>query len=287
MQQKQKKSVEIPSIYRKIGKFLQFFSNKLAGNYAVWLFFTPLKFKIPSRERFMDENSEQFLLEVPEIKKKINIYRYGKGEKRILLTHGWSGRGTQLFTMADFFVSKGYEVISFDAPAHGKSPGNKTYMKEFVSCILEIEKHFDFQGIIGHSLGAMSVINAVRLGFKTPYLVAISGGDMVTDIIDDFIEKMGMNTYVWQYIHNHLDKKLKESIDEYSTSIAVKKIKQPILIIHDTQDIDVPVHSAYNIHKNANNAEILITEGLGHRRILADNQVIEAIYQFIKKHEEK
>lgn len=284
---KQKVTIEIPKIYRIVGKILQLISNRLASEYALWLFFTPLKFPMPKREYAMDKNSQQFQLKVPSIGKKINVYRYGNGEKRILLVHGWSGRGTQLFTMADFLVSKGYQVISFDAPAHGKSEGKKTYMKEFVLSVLELQKHFSFHGIIGHSLGAMSVINATRLGFKTPYVVAISGGNLVTDIIDDFIDKMQMNRKVWQYIHNYLDKILEEDINEYSIEQAVKKVKQPLLIIHDTDDIDVPVKCAYDIHNQSNTSEIFITEGLGHRRILADNSVIHRVYEFIIKNENK
>lgn len=284
--QNKKITIEIPKIYRIIGKTLQFISNKLASRYAIWLFFKPLRFPMPKREQPMNQNSEQFDLFIPFIGKKIRMYRYGEGTKRILLVHGWSGRGTQLFTLADYLVSQNYQVISFDAPAHGKSEGNKTYMKEFVECIREIQTQLgEFDGVIGHSLGAMSVINAVRLGFKTPYLVCIAGGDLVKDIIDDFINKMQMNQIVWNSVHTYLQQKLKESTEEYSASIAVKNIHQPILIIHDTEDIDVPVAAAHNIHKHAPNSELLITEGLGHRRILADKAVIDRIGVFISKHQ--
>lgn len=278
---KKRKSVEIPKIFVIVGQILQFISNKLASKYALWLFFKPLRFRMPQREEKMDQESQQYSLEVPSIGKEINVYRYKSGEKRLLLVHGWSGRGTQLVTMADFFAEKGYEIISFDAPAHGKSKGNKTYMKEFVMSILEIGKHYQFDAIIGHSLGAMSVINAVRLGFQTNKIVAIAGGDLVTDIIDDFTQKMGFNQKVWQRIHDYLNEILKESINEFSVSVAVKKIDQPILIIHDTDDIDVDVKCAYNIHKNAKNAELLITNGLGHRKILADESVIKKIDSFL------
>lgn len=284
--QNKKITIEIPKIYRIIGKILQFISHNLASRYAIWLFFKPLRFPMPKREQPMNQNSEQFDLFIPFIGKKIRMYRYGEGTKRILLVHGWSGRGTQLFTLADYLVSQNYQVISFDAPAHGKSEGNKTYMKEFVECIREIQTQLgEFDGVIGHSLGAMSVINAVRLGFKTPYLVCIAGGDLVKDIIDDFINKMQMNQAVWNSVHTYLQQKLKESTEEYSASVAVKNIHQPILIIHDTDDIDVPVAAAHNIHKHAPNSELLITEGLGHRRILADKAVIERIGVFISKHQ--
>jgi alpha-beta hydrolase superfamily lysophospholipase len=68
-------------------------------------------------------------------------------EKKILLIHGWSGRGTQLCSIADCFVKKGYTTISFDAPAHGKSPGKTSDMTEFIATILELERKFDHLNI--------------------------------------------------------------------------------------------------------------------------------------------
>lgn len=284
MQKKKKSSIEIPPIYKKIGKFLQFFSNKWAAKYALHLFFTPIRFATPKREMGMDSASHQYKMFVQSIDKQINIYEYGKGEKMILLVHGWSGRGTQLFSLADFLVEKGYKIVSFDAPAHGKSEGKKTYMKEFVACILEIcQKYKAFDAIIGHSLGAMSCVNAVRLGAKTSCLVCIGGGDLVSDIIEDFIRKMDMNQYVREFITSHLTHKLQEDINEYSVSVAVKNISVPLLIIHDEDDHDVPVQSAHQIHRAAPDSQLIITQGLGHRRVLADDKVIQSAYDFVTK----
>jgi alpha-beta hydrolase superfamily lysophospholipase len=82
--------------------------------------------------------------------------------KRVLLVHGWSGRGTQLFKIADELLKQGYSTISFDAPAHGKSPGKTTIMVDFITTI-EINKQFGpFDAAIGHSLGGMSVLNAKK-----------------------------------------------------------------------------------------------------------------------------
>ena len=127
----------------------------------------------------------------------------------------------------------------------------------------------------------MSSVNAVRLGFKAEKLVCISGGDLVTDIIDDFCQKMNMNKVVWDNIHNYLNKILKESIHDYSVSNAIQKINLPTLIIHDEDDIDVSVKCAHSIHKAYPTSELMITKGLGHRRILADNAVIQKISEFL------
>ena len=70
-------------------------------------------------------------------------------------------------------------------------------------------------------------------------------------------------------------------MDDFSASIAGKEVKIPVLIIHDKNDTDVDIKAAYNIHKNIENSELYITEKLGHRKILGNNEVIKKIVEFI------
>lgn len=119
-----------------IGKILQFFSESLAANHASKLFITPFKHKIPGRELHIDLRSIQQRMHILSIKKEIVVYEYGNGSKSVLLANGWSGRGTQLFKIADRLLELGYKTISFDAPAHGKATGKTTNLEEFIETIL-------------------------------------------------------------------------------------------------------------------------------------------------------
>ena len=56
----------------------------------------------------------------------------------------------------------------------------------------------------------------------------------------------------------------------------------PTLVIHDKDDVDVPVNSAYEIKDSLENGELMITEKQGHRRILGNEQVIERILDFLR-----
>lgn len=282
---KQKFTIKIPAYITVTGKIIQFFSNRLASKYALYFFLRPMPYSLPEREKGMFDNSKQFLIDVPSIGKKINIYEYGTGEKNVLLVHGWSGRGTQLFSIADFLLSKGYKIISFDAPAHGKSKGEETYMREFVECVLEIGKRYEFDTAIGHSLGGMSLINAVRKGLKINFLIAISSANNVTILLDEFVKKMGLNGYVYNYLYKYFEELFKsfdENMEDYSSSNAVKNLNVPVLVMADKDDVDVLLECCQKIHNNAKNSHMYVTEGLGHRRILADKGVINKIYEFIK-----
>lgn len=84
-------------------------------------------------------------------------------------------------------------------------------------------------------------------------------------------------------LKNHFEKKYGEAMENYSSHIAAKEVKIPILIIHDKNDDDVPVKSAYNIDIYLKNSELMITEGLGHRKILGNEAVINKIKNFLEK----
>nr|WP_314898290.1 alpha/beta hydrolase [uncultured Flavobacterium sp.] len=276
-------SLKIPKIILLTSKLISFISPKLITLFAVKLFTTPIKHKIPKRELEMDHNSTQKLIKIPAIDKEVVLYKYGKSEKKILLVHGWSGRGTQLFKIADELVKAGYSTISFDAPAHGKSPGKRTIMVDFIATILEIDKQFGpFEAAVGHSLGGMSVLNAIKKGFKVNHAVVIGSGDIVQDIMDDFVAKLELKPSISTRLRLHFEKKYKEDMTSYSAYLAAKETTIPVLVIHDNNDPEVPVTAAMHIHKYLKNGELLLTDGLGHRKILGNHKVIEKTVQFIQ-----
>jgi pimeloyl-ACP methyl ester carboxylesterase len=274
--------VQVPKPILYTGRLLQFFSTSLAARYAKRLFITPIKYKMPKREFHMDKDSTQTLLYVPAIEKEILVYSYGKSNKKILLAHGWSGRGTQLVKIADHFVNAGYQTISFDATSHGKLKGNQSSLLEFIESIKELDRQYGpFEFAIGHSLGGMSLLNAIHDGMHVKKLVTIGAADIIADIISDFIKALTLKPIVATKMKAILDRIYGSDINEVSASYAAKNVTVPTLVVHDEHDADVPIRCAHSIHKALPNGSIHITQGLGHRRILGNKDVIEKIEQFV------
>jgi pimeloyl-ACP methyl ester carboxylesterase len=275
-------SLQIPKPILLIAKLLEVISPKLVTLFASKLFRTPLKHKIPKRELEMDKNTLQQKILIPSINKEIVVYKYGESKRKILLVHGWSGRGTQLAKIADELVNLGFQTISFDAPAHGKSKGNNTLLPEFIDSILELEKQFGpFEFAIGHSLGGMAILNAVKQKLEIKKGVIIGSGDIIQDIIDDFIKKLQLQPKIGMLLKNYFEKKNNSTMDSFSSYQVAKEVKIPVLIIHDENDDEIPVNAAFNIQKHIQHSKIVITKGLGHRKILGNKAVIESIKQFI------
>lgn len=280
---KHQQTVKIPKIILYTAKVLETLSPKLATKFAIKLFTTPMKHKLPKREIEMDNHSKQELISIDTITKKVMVYEYGASSKKVLLIHGWSGRGTQLVKIADELSKIGYATVSFDAPAHGKAPGKTSNMTEFIAAALQIEKQYGpFDYAIGHSLGGMTVLNSIKRGLNVKKAVIIGSGDVVEDILNDFVSKLGLQPEIGQQMKSEFENTLGETMDSYSAYIAAKDVSIPVLVIHDENDEDVPVSAAHHIYSHLSDGELVITKGLGHRKILGDNHVIKKIIAFIQ-----
>jgi len=279
---KSSNTTQVPKIIILICRFLYRISPALAEKFARKLFITPIKHKIPKREFNMEATSIKTQLFVPSINKEIVVYAYGNSSKKILLVHGWSGRGTQLVKIADTFIDNGYSIISFDAPAHGKSGTKTTLMLEFIESILEVEKqHGPFEFAVGHSLGGMSILNAIKKGLQIKKAVIIGSGNSVINIVNTFVEKIGLPNDVAVLMKNNFEKRYHLKMESFSAYVAAKEVRIPVLVIHDTDDEDIPVSEAYHLAEHLSNNELLITNQLGHRKILGDSKVIQKIVEFL------
>ena len=278
-------SLGIPKPVLIFMQVINFISPYLAIRIAARLFITPFKFKRPKREIPMLESAQIEMLKINSVGRKIRVFKYGYSEKKIMLVHGWSGRGTQLFGFANKLLEMGYMVISFDGPSHGKSEGKTTNLKEFITTVKEVnETYGPFDAAIGHSFGSMSILNANADQPIFKSVVTIGSGDFVSDIMRNFITDLGLKKHMGYKLKRYFQTKWKIQVDDFASSKAAKKLKLPILVVHDINDGDVPVSCAENISQNATNGSLLLTSNLGHTKILRDRKVIDSVCNFIKQH---
>ncbi|WP_438712000.1 alpha/beta fold hydrolase [Aquimarina muelleri] len=272
----------IPKPILYTAKILNIVSPFLASKYAVRIFLTPFSYKIPDREKGMFEQSKKEKVYVQKINKEVIVYNYGISKKKILLVHGWSGSGTQLSKIADQLLDHGYSTVSFDAPAHGRAPGKRSMLPYFIETIYQLEKtHGPFEAAIGHSLGGMSLLRTTKYGLKIKKLVIIGTANSISAITKNFVKNLQLDQKVGKLLKAYFDKKYGEDLDNYSGAVSAKGITVPTLVVHDINDVDVHYSAAQEISDNLENSELLITEQLGHRKILGNPKVINKIINFI------
>ena len=85
----------------------------------------------------------------------------GKGDKRVVLLHGW-GCSTELMHPAAEFLSQDMTVLNIDFPGHGQSgrPPEPWGVPEFAEATLELLEQLDFLpcSVIAHSFGGRVAI---------------------------------------------------------------------------------------------------------------------------------
>jgi pimeloyl-ACP methyl ester carboxylesterase len=61
-----------------------------------------------------------------------------------------------------------------------------------------------------------------------------------------------------------------------------RSLPQPVLIVHDRDDGDVPVADAQAIAAAWAGARLVVTQGLGHRGVLRSSEVVHHLLEFLK-----
>jgi len=279
---KQQGGMKIPRFIINTGKFLQFFSPDFTVKYVRYLFSKPIRHKMPEGEKPLFKEAEISYLAIPKIDKSIAVYKWGSGDKKALVVHGWSGRATQLYKIIDALKAKGYTVFSFDAPAHGKSTGKSTMMPEFIKTIETIANQFGpFEVAVGHSMGGIALLNVQGSKALFKKLVVIGTPDSIFNIFNGFVDKLELKPLIAEKLIAVFEKITGKSIFDFHGSTQTKKIQEPVLIIHDDNDKEVPVTDALNNYKYLKKGELLRTKGLGHNRILKNKEVVKKIIDFV------
>ena len=258
-------------------------SPTIASRIAYKLWFTPTRFKTPASERSVLESAA--VVFHPINGRNIATFSWGAGNgPTVLLVHGWSGRGTQLGSFVEPLLDAGYRVISFDAPAHGKSSGKETTLYEITDVIVALQEHYGtFDSVISHSFGGPCTALAVQRGLKTERIVSVCPPATTIGLVEKFVSTLHITEKTGAKLISRIEATFGKHIwEELSMTNNVKEINIPGLIIHDAHDTDIPWEEGQAVAYAWNNAPFKITSGLGHRRILRDSTVIESVVDFIK-----
>jgi len=260
-------------------------SPKITSRFAYRLWRTSPRFKTPASERSALESA---IVEFHQIKNhRIATYMWGRSKPvakpTVLLVHGWSGRGTQLGSFVEPLLDAGYRVLSFDAPAHGQSSGKQTIIYEIADVILALQKIYgEFDSVITHSFGGPCTAMAIKNGLKIKRFVAICPPATIMGLVTKFISAMHINEKTGAELIRHIEKNFGSHIwQELSMITLVENLATPGFVIHDTHDVDIPWEEGQAVTQAWNNATFKITNNLGHRRILRDDDVIASAVSFI------
>ncbi len=199
------------------------------------------------------------------------------------MIHGWSGRASQFHKIAEHLHAHGYHIFSIEAPEHGELLGASTHMLNFVDAVEETALRFgQIDLAIGHSLGGMALFNVLGRNQWFEKMVIIGSPANIPNVVGDFCEKIELDDKVAKGIIRYIENRFNLKAEEASSDYLCQLYRPEGLIIHDVYDQDVPVENARIMHQKWRGSRYLETEGLGHRKVLRDQKVLDAIYDFFK-----
>ncbi|MGC5346487.1 alpha/beta fold hydrolase [Streptomyces sp. DT24] len=265
-------------------------SGRLAGAGAFSLFHMPLArsgMRATERELFAGAQVGQ----VDVNGKSAATYRWGDGERPVLLVHGWQSRGSRFADFVPGLLDQGHSVVTFDAPGHGDSGGRSTTILEYREIITRLHDQYGtFDALVAHSLGALASFYAMTNGVKARKVVTISGVCDFSYLTDEFCTALKLRDRLKARLQDRIGTKLFPHVPAdrtpFSVTHAAEDVRSPVLVVHDEDDTRIEVAQGHRLAGAfGDRARLVTTSGLGHRRILGDPEVVRTVLDFVGRSE--
>ena len=211
----------------------------------------------------------------------LRAWEWGEGPL-VLLAHGWGSRSGRWSALVPELVGAGHRVIAYDAPAHGRSPGRLASLPEFARALRAVaDAAGPVHGLVGHSLGGAAVAVALSQGLAARRAVLIAAPSDPATFSRAFASYLRIPAPVREAMQRNLESRLRITWDALHLPTIARGIDAPALVVHDRDDGDVPVEEAAAIADAWPRAELMLTEGLGHRAVIRDPTVVARTVDFL------
>jgi len=218
---------------------------------------------------------------------KFNVFTWGSGKHKILLTHGWGSKASDLSEIIIALQDlPNTEIIAFDAPGNGSSQADLSNLILYVGAVKEIIAKIGNPDIfIGHSLGAMANIMSIQslnvkpsavisitplIRLKENFIATLNSANVKPSVQDSFFEDF-----------EHLFG-IEASYFNLNT-LYDSNLNFPHLIAYDEYDLVSPYDYLKEFITNYSNIQTKSYPLAGHEKILRNQAAIADITDFITK----
>jgi pimeloyl-ACP methyl ester carboxylesterase len=247
-------------------------------------FFSPGKYEVKPAEQEILAWGNSYRL--PFDGGELAVTTWGSHGPAVLLLHGWGGARAQMTGFVDPLLFAGYRVVAYDQPAHGESDGRLTNLLEIApSMDLIAEREGPFHAILAHSFGTLVASYAlVERNFPPPARLVYFGAfnrlmdslprfQLLARLPDEMME--GLRAMLYENFGHDL-------LEAITNERLVPQIQIPALMFHDSTDSVTPIEDSRAIARVWNQAQLVETEGLDHRRALQSPSIHEQVVKFLK-----
>lgn len=270
----------------------------LAGRAAFELFCrTPNANRLTPGERRAIEQAADFMgearhhrLNMDRLGIAVHEFRPEPGRARlgtVLVVHGWRSRTEYMRTLITGFRDAGYRVVSLDLPGHGGSLGRRLNLAIAVQALRVTGDWFGpFAAVVGHSFGGAVAVNAVAGSVRnvpplaTDRLVLIAAPSSMPALFSDFSQMLNVGPRSQGAMARIVEDIAGRPLGEFTGDRQLASITVPTLVVHARDDREVAAEHAERYASAGSHVAMHWADGLGHRRILADPDVVRRAVMF-------
>ncbi|MEM9725830.1 MAG: hypothetical protein AAF909_10240 [Pseudomonadota bacterium] len=221
---------------------------------------------------------------------KARIWGDPEARSPILLAHGFEGRWRQWARVASAIWTQEGDaaptVIALEMPGHGEDAAAReaqpNHPLAFSQAIdLAHEAFGPFQAIVGHSQGAVAAMHAVAWGVRAERLALIAPLASIEAHLRGVAALVRLSPPALELFLQKVTRHVGVPPSAFEAARLAPKIIEPSLVIHDREDREADFGAVQALASAWPSAELLVTEGLGHRRILGDLNVAKAVAAFL------
>jgi pimeloyl-ACP methyl ester carboxylesterase len=206
----------------------------------------------------------------------------------VLLVHGWGGHAGQLLALADAVAAAGLRPVLLELPAHGRSAGTMSNSPQFARAIAYAAARLAADGhalraAVAHSLGANALGLAAAQGLAVERLVLLAPPASPREYTRYFAHTFGLSEATRSAMQRRFEAREGVLMQQLEPAAVGPRIAQPTLIVHDRDDRVNRFADAEAYRDAIAHAQLVATEGLGHRRILKDEAVVHQVARFVSR----
>jgi pimeloyl-ACP methyl ester carboxylesterase len=204
----------------------------------------------------------------------------------VLLVHGWGGHAGQMLALADQLGAQGLRPVIVEMPAHGRSGGSVSNLPQFAR-VLEyvtarlIQQGHTLRAVVAHSLAANAGAYAASRGLAAGRLVLLAPPASPLEYTRLFAHVFGLSEATRAAMQRRIEAREGILMPQFEPAAVGPRITLPTLVVHDRQDSINRFADGVAYSETIAGARLLATEGLGHRKILKDDEVLRQVAAFL------
>lgn len=215
--------------------------------------------------------------------KPYKYFQRGSGPT-VLHVHGINSNLGSMVPIAKALLEQDYQVVLFDAPAHGEARGATTNPYEVREMIRGMyDRLGELHAVVAHSMGALWALSAWHSDVNAKAFVSISAPSNLRFLVEKYAEICRAGTDFVRELLREIENLLGEEVwTKYSPAEIVKAIHVPGLVLHGAKDSFVPPKHAADLYSGWHQSALELVESAGHVNILKSPEALTLISAYLR-----